>query len=570
MSQRSRDKSLFEICNFVIQRSDNFFEDCREGLLKSIIFKAGNPEMDADSILKRICEETGLENFPKHTVENIINSLCEKEEICKEGGKYFLKEEEFEKIAEILRRRKDILENVNSKIVTGIKRKNVSDTVNLKVACRIFQNFISDFISYESNFIMDVLLSRKNIRGVFSPVEILDTALNEVKDAKFREIIRRSIVETIESLNGKFIRLLYEAILSLICLKAFSADPSGSIWKKDGLSGKTFILDTNILFPLFLPDHPQHSAAEKIISIAKKLGVRCMFTRRTIQEWFEVLEKANQRFRFLNSTRPSLLKEVEDIFIYSFFKRREMDSSLTWREYYSQMRQVENLARLSGIQIYMEKEEDISDAEGLRIIEHLSAEVYRSGRRRLDVRFIKSRRVSEHDAYHLFLVRRLREESPSKSLGPSYWFLTYDVSLLEADKALNVLLKSPHAVPSSLLVDTWVLLSSLFICNSVELKKLAGIFIDLFRAYFAMPLGKLSASMVVEVLSPYLPYRSLSDDDLRTVLNDEYVKRLYYQLREVRLTSPEKARLIYDRMRRRVDSMIWRLLENRAKETGIS
>ena len=181
---------------------------------------------------------------------------------------------------------------------------------------------------------------------------------------------------------------------------------------------------------------------------------------------------------------------------------------------------------------------------------------------------IKSGSVSEHDAYHLLLVRRLREEFPSKSLGPSCWFLTYDVSLLEADKALNRLIKSPHAAPSSLLVDTWALIASLFLDNHLEKENLASIFIDLFRNHFATSLRGISASMIVEVLSPYLSYKSLSDDDLKAVLDDEHVKRLYFQLREARSTDPRKARLIYDEMHQRVDSIVWKLLENRVKETG--
>ena len=187
--------------------------------------------------------------------------------------------------------------------------------------------------------------------------------------------------------------------------------------------------------------------------------------------------------------------------------------------------------------------------------------MYRSGRRRLDARFIKSRFVSEHDAYHLLLVRRMREKSSSRSQGPSYWFLTYDVSLLEADKALNVLLRSPHTVPSSLLVDNWVLISSLFLDDCAEVKKLVSIFADLFRTYFVTPL--------VEILNPYLSYKSLSDDDLKAVLDDDGVKQLYFQLREARSVDPEKARFIYDELRQRVDGIVWRLLEKRAKETGI-
>jgi len=569
MNLRSKDRSLYGVSRLVIQkRSCDFIKDCQEGLLKSVIFNIGNRGMNLSDILKQICEQILLKNFPRHIVENVLEALCERGELRKEGDKYFIEEEEFERIVETIKKRREIFEKLESKIIINVKRKDESNLVNPQMAVKIFQNFIYSFLLTESNFIADILFCR-NVHEISSSTNILDNILSEVEDAEVRKVIRRSIIEALGSTNEKFIHTLYEAILNLISLRMFSIDPSGSLWEKRSLSGKTFILDTNVLFALIIPDHPQHTVTNKMISITKKLGVKYTFTRRTKQEWLEVLEKANQRFRFLSSTRPSLLEKVEDIFIHSYFKRRETDPSLTWREYYSKMKQIEDLARTSGIQLCEEKEEYVSDAASLKILEYLSDEVYRSGRKRLNARFIKSRFVSEHDAYHLLLVRRIREKSSSRSRGPSYWFLTYDVSLLEADKALNVFLKSPHAAPSSLLVDNWILISSLFLDDCVEVKKLVDIFADLFRAYFVTPLRKISASMIVEILNPYLSYKSLSDDDLKAVLDDDSIKQLYFKLREARSIDPEKARFIYSEMRQRVDGIVWRLLEERAKETGV-
>jgi len=570
MNLRNKDPHLSEILNLIIQRRGySFISDCQEGLLKSVVFNAGNPGMDVSSIVKRICEQTALESFPKHIVEEIAETLYEKGELCKEGDNYFLRGEEFERIAETIKKREEALEKVESEIAVRAGGKNASHLENSRTAIGAFRNFIFNFLSAESKFIADVMACKKVVHELTSPTEILDTVLSGVEDESIRKSVRRSLTETFKSPNRKFLHVLYEAILNLVCLRMLSIDPSGSIWKKHDLSEKTFILDTNVLLALILPDHPQHAMTREIVSITKRLEVNFAFTKRTMLEWMEVLEKANQRFRFLNSARPSLLGKVEDIFIYSYFKRKETNPSLMWREYYSQMKQIENLASNSGINLCKEKEEYISDVESLRILEHLSNEVYRSGRKRLDVRFIKSGSVSEHDAYHLLLVRRLREESPSELLGPSYWFLTYDVSLLEADRALNMLLKSPHAAPSSLLMDTWVLISSLFLDSCIEKEKLAGIFADLFRTYFVMPFRGLSASMIVEVLNPYLSYKSLSDDDLKAVLEDDDVKRLYFELREARSIDPEKARIIYDELRQRVNGIVWRLLENRTKEAGI-
>ena len=568
MSLRSGD-ALSKLCSLIVQRRSDLMKDFHEGLLKSAIFKAGNIGGDIKEILCYI-RKVGLEHFPLRRIEEILKDLSRNGTISRKGDRYFLRETEFKEFAGIFKRRREALEKVNSEISVRMRRKGVSDK-NLKAARKVFQSFVHEYLYAESNLIADVLSYRKEVHEASSPLEIFDSALDHVNDANLKRTARRVIIGILTSPdNREFIRVIYEAVLNLTCLRILSDDTSGTTLKRDDLSGKTFILDTNVLFPLLIPDHPLHVVTSRIVSIAEKLGVKCVFTKRTMREWFEVLEKANRRFRFLNSTRPSLLKEVEDIFIYSYFRRKNSDPSLTWSEYYSQLKNVESLAKLSGILLYEEKEEYTSDAEGLKIIEHLSADVYRSGRRRLDMRFIKSRTVSEHDAYHLLLVRRLREESPSRFPGLSYWFLTYDSSLLEADRALSMLLGSPHAAPSSLLVDTWVLMAALFSSSRSEMEGLAEIFTVLFRNYFAAPPKRLSASMVVDVLSPYLSYQSLSDDDLRAVLDDKRIKRLYFRLREARSASSEKARLIYDKLRRRVENTIWKLLERRTKEMGKS
>lgn len=542
-------------------------KDCREALIKYIILNSGNSELDLNRMMSHIRKELASESPSICVVEDAVKNLCEKNMIRGEGKKYILEDKESDRLAGVIKRREEILEKTGSEVIAKVKGRGVSSREDLQAVLRVFRDFISGFISVQSNFIMDILSCRMEVREAASPIEVLEDALNKVENLSLREPIRGSIMKALGSSSRDFVRVLYEAILNLTCLGMLSSDPSGSVWKTPALSGKTLILDTNVLFALVLPEHPQHSVTTKAISVARHLGVKYVFTKRTMLEWIEVLEKANQRFRFLNSTRHSLLGKVEDIFIRSYFKRKEDDPSLAWQEYYSEMRRINDLARGLGIQVYEENEEDVSDAEGLKIIEYLSEEVYRSGRRRLDARFIKSRSVSEHDAFHLLLVRKLREKFPSESMGPSYWFLTYDISLLEVDRDLNKFLETPLAAPSSLLMDAWALLSSLFLDDPSEEEKIVGIFDELFRGYFAASPRRLSASMVVEVLSPYLSYRSLSDEDLEAVLNNEHVKRLYFQMREARSAHPAKARVIYDKMRQRVDRIIWKLLENKAAKS---
>lgn len=563
----NHNRPFFRICNIIIERENKcFIQNCQDGLVKSSILSANNSGLRISDLMHEIRGLTELNSFPVSALNKTTLRLLKKQILFQQQEKYFLETTQFKLLRGTLDERKNTLIEVENNLVANVKEETKTNSDCPRIALNAFYEFLTKFYENGCRFSVNTLISNKISEFPRSSQDTLADILKKIEDEKAKQIIRNSILKTIQAYRKPLAKLLYEVAKNYIGLEILKVDPDGKKWKKITLSDKSFLLDTNVLFALVLIDHPKHKVTNKVISILKDLKINLLFTKRTLQEWLEVLEKANQRFKFINSTRPSLLKKLEDIFIYSYFKEKESNPSITWQEYYSRMTQIGLLAQTKNVNTF-DKEPRISlDLKSQELLNILSNNVHRSAIKRQNEKIVKSKQVSEHDAYHLLLTRNLTEKDLSKERGPSFWFLTFDDSLLEVDEWLNNALGSSCLLPSSLHMDFVVPFIMPFVDLGIQHEKLSDIFMNLIIVNLITVPNGLSASKIVEILSPWLSYRSLSDEDLENVLKDERVVRLYNEFRETAFLYSEKNKDLNDRLRQIVEQKIWEILENKIHE----
>jgi predicted nucleic acid-binding protein len=541
-------------------------EDCQDGVVCSVLYGAGNIGLGMRDIVKEVELQFGLTEFPLQIVRNTVSRLQQKGQLRKKGELFFLEDEKLDKIAHEIAKMNDALSRAESKIVAEVNKKTQDDPKASKAAKEALQKFLTLYCNEETRYAQNLLSFTPATTRLKSPREIFDESLEGIDDPNIKKAIKDAIEKTFKAPNKKLEKYLYKTVANCMHLRFLKADPEMTGIRRSALSVKTFILDTNVLITLVLKEHPKQATTSRIVSLMKDLNQGLRFTNRTWQEWLEVLEKANQRYKFINTTRPSLLGRLDDIFVQEFLQKSQKNLSLTWQDYYSEMRHLELLAGKEGIRLLDKDPHELDELIDQELLSKLSNQVFRSGKRRLDMKFIKSKQVSQHDAYHLLLIRKLRERHPTETLGPSYWFLTQDPSLLEVDKALNELLQDSSALPSSLTFDVWTLMASPFLASDSHRVRLAKVLVELLRVNLAeAPIGQ-SASKIIEVLSPWLSYKSLSDKDLETILGDENVTRIYNKLREAGSTDPEKTREISEQLRKHVTKEAWDLLERKVQE----
>jgi len=561
----SKKEVLIRISQFIVRKeSAALTKDCHDGLVKTVLFAVGNTGLSIPKMTNEIEKQMGVKKFPASIIQSSVGRLCdEKKELLEKSGKYFLENEEYEKMKETITERRHTLDHIESiikaKMQKELKKAKV-DAKALGVALEVFYEFLVTWFSSESSFVANLLLHKKKFTAPDFPAHILGKTLQRVTDDNLRQAIQHSIFELFEAPKETLVRFLYGVLQNYLHLELLNIDPECRILQKVAFSKKTLILDTNILLSFFLESHPKHEGTAEILSISQELGVNLVFTKMTKQEWLAHLEGAHEEFRTIRSTRPSLLRKLEDVFITSYFKEKAVTPSLTWQGFYLQMRQIENLAKAKRIGFWYKKELSLDSLSNKEFFDPVSGRVYYCAK---IVGNPKGKKVCQHDAYNLLLVRKIREDYPSDILGPSCWFLTHDSSLLCADEGLNEFLKDQFAPPSSFLADMWITIIAPFLGAEISASTLAETFVHLMKTNFAtMPSG-LNAQKTVEVLGHWLPYKALTDTEIEAILGDALVTRYYDELRKALALNPRKVKEIRERLHKEADERVYGIFDER-------
>lgn len=564
----SNKDALIRISQFVIRKeSGELAKDCQDGVVKTILHNAGNAGLSISEISSEFEKQIGLKSFPLSIVQSSLHRLeKEKGAVYEASGKFFLESDEFERIKSVIANRKKILSAFETAVISKLKEKMKNPYIDAeKLVLQVFYEFLVNLFSSESSFVANFLVSKKKLETPDFPMQILEEASKKVIDLNLREYITSSIKELLQSADSEIATFFLEALQNYVHLELLNVDPECRCLQKIAFSNKTLILDTNILMALLLVNNPAHETTNEIISLSKSLGINMVFTKLTKQEWLAVLEKSNEQFKLIRDTRPGILRSLDDEFVQSYFKEADASSDLTWQGFYMTMRQIESLARQKGIEFWYKKEYNPDKLPNRELLEPVSGRTYSCAKLR-DEENVKSKLVCEHDAYHLLLIRKLREETPSDMLGPSCWFLTYDTTLLCVDDGINQFTKSPLDPPSSFLADMWLTTIVPFLGPEVPEGKLAETYANLMKTHFASIPTRFSASKLAEILGPWLPYKSLSDKDIEAILGDSLVESYYYQLREARIKEPHRVKELEHKLRERVDSRVYGIFDQRVAQ----
>ena len=568
-AEKNRD-TIIRISQFIIRKeSEALAKDCQKGLIETVFFNVGNKGLELSEIQEEIHKQMGLKNFPLTIIQStIIESPEVKEEIYEKDDKYYLESDTYKKIENVVAERKASIQQfeltLNAKVLEESNRNKIESDFSNE-ALRMTYKFLAVWFSSQSNFIARSIRAEKRILMPSYPIELLNSILSETRDELERSIIKKSIIDTFQTLESSSGKVLYEILENYLHLELLNIDPECRYLQNIAFSKKTLVLDTNILMALFLPSDVMHVGVNDVISIARDLGVNLVFTKRTEEEWLWGLERASEGFQAVRSERPSLLPSLENSFIQSFIRMQAANSSLNWQSFYLQMRQIKTFAREKGISFWYKKEMQLEHLPNKEYYEPLWGRVYACAQRK---GFTKTYEVSQHDAYHLLLIRKLRDENPPDILGPSCWFFTMDSTLYCADEGLNQFMSKPFDPPSSFMADMWITVIAPFLGPEIEENRLADAFAHLMTTQFATMHSGISANAVIEVLGPWLPYGTLSDKDMEAILSDAMVMKYYGELKEARIKDPKRIEELSAKLHKQVEGKVFEAFDAKVLEAN--
>jgi len=387
----------------------------------------------------------------------------------------------------------------------------------------------------------------------------------ELKDAEIKEAVRDSIIsifrkdETIQLLNVVARNFLYFQLLNL--------DPECRLFEKEAFSKKVLLLDTNFVMKLLFVSEPGHQAAVRCALLSRELGVQLRFTKRTKQEFLDQLIESNKRFKKLRVTKIDTLSSLSDGVIASYAFEKQKKPILKWNDFFYKYRAFETVLNKWGIfefkealpplKVYENGSKDPVTGYVLACWHNLT------GR-------IKSETVAEHDAYHLLLIRRLRAAKPSGMLGPQFWFLTFDSSLLCVDKAVNEVIGNKYDLPSSIELWAWIELIAPYVAPKVSGELGVQGFSNLMKTQLSLLPATIDVKKLIAVQTPEVNFDLFSREQIEAVLSDRFVEEHLRKLVWARQTGSPAAKRHLKELQERVVDVAKTILMKRTKAEVIT
>jgi hypothetical protein len=564
-----RRDTLIRVAQYVFRReSQELRDDLNDNLLETVLYLRGRRGVTKAEIPISIEQEFGIKDFPWALIDQSLDRLMNvKKRVKVENGRYILFDSRIKEIENVIKRKKEILKSMESKLNEILLRRyrKQPDRMVSDLIIQLFYEFLALLFILRSDLISDLLSFSKGekIRAKLkAPLILLDEMLTErCKDDEIREAFRDSVFELFSKLDEDTLICLGQIAQNFVYIKLLNIDPECRFIVKEALSQKTLLLDTNIIISFLLPTHVNNQFTVKLIELTKQLGVKILYTTRTEAEYFDVLDEANKAREILEPIKASLLGRTSKAFIRSYATAKVKLPSLTWDGFYYEMRQLGSKLGKIGIGIFEDKELRRELQQEKELLDKTKSWVDKCA---LSVGNIKSDSVIEHDAYHLLLIRKLREKEESDMLGPQYWFLTYDTSLFCVDQKINEETAKYSDPPSSMIAELWLTFLTPFLGPDVANIDLPRLFGELMKTSLALLPAEIPLDLLVEIEKPWLNYEALDEEDIEAILGDKVVQEYIKQAEMLRKKGDARYEEVKKSLREVVSQKTSDLLNKRA------
>lgn len=496
-----------------------------------------------------------LVDFPRSVLKTILSRLVETNRVVFDG-RYRLSPHRRRDITTQTQVHLASLEGLIGQLVSKTEQcfgsELSAESRELVEGC--FFRFVSTLFMERASILAKLIAGHETPEAELSiPATALDETLKLIGERQLREAVSAATLDTLRNPTQAVVDFLVRLNENLICIQVLNLDPECQKVEREAFSRINLLLDTNIIMDLLCSSSRRHRLSRELLSLTRHVGANLQVTRRTLKEFLNVLEDANNRIQKLEMPTRFLVV-IDDEFIASYSKEKEMNPHLRWEGYYLRMKRVDSLLRNNwGVAVYDEDRKEILEREGFPEIANQVSKCYKKIKHQ-----IKQQRVAEHDAYHLILIRELRNESPMTMLGPSHWFLTHDQTLPCADPLVTQKFAYEEKTISTMLADIWLQMIEPFLGRDVREKQVIQVFSELLKSQFSGIPFRIESSKMAELQGEWLDCEWLEPTDLEKILGEKFVAEYLSKLTKMRVEGEDTSSLTEDFKRKleiRVESL---------------
>ena len=579
LPENDKKQAILKISQFVLREpSASIRDSLYRRMLEIGTYLSGEKtqEKGLDGILHLIEKQFFGIKLEKGLAEKYMKQLEEEGLINSKDGRYLLQEEKRSQIENYSKNALALVSSCETSFIEDTKDKNLknvsSEDIETLKAC--FYQFIVQLIS---RYV--VVTAKLLIEGTLGRIpqmageKLVNQCVGRISDTRLREAAGKTLLEWMRSPDDRFIEYLFFMRQNFLCIEVLNLDPDCRMLEREEFSKKWLFLDTNVLLHLVV-ESELHTRTMRLIDGTRKLGCSVYVTKRTLEEFNVLLDKTKKTLETVKAT-PLQLSKATNVFIRQYGNILLSGKSVSPAEYMNQFSDMQLLLKDIGIQLFTEEHMEIKELpEYSELIEEVEKCFVRLRWR------TKTADVAEHDAYHLLLVKTLRESDTVSILGPNKWFLTYDMTLPAVDSFIKKRFSFPEHTTAVMIGDIWNEIVSPFLIGIVEQKDL----VEVLKSFVSSEFTPITLGVDIETLTrleiDWTEYDWLETKEIQEITRQRFVLDYISRSEELTKTGDSEAierlrsefnlsfsRLIGQISNRKIEEVRIKL-DEREKETG--
>ncbi len=350
--------------------------------------------------------------------------------------------------------------------------------------------------------------------GMFQIPNIYDIALRTIQsfeNDEYKDLPPEFLVDILE-MPREYLEYLTSLSRLFIFIQIKNADPDIINFEIKQFMNHEFYLDTNIIIPLLCTSNPHHNYAIRLIQMASLFQIQLKYTQLTKEEFIRKLDGANALMKGFSKKFKRLqeiLKNVDEVFIHDF-GHNEKDLS-KWPGYYLSMKnKLDNLSNLYSIQL-VKKDHAIFKDENFQTMKECIRRA-----------MAKDPMVQEHDAYHILLIKRIRNNDDGQSIiGSKYWFITDDSSLKNAELDYGDACKHHSSIQIEKILS---ILDEYEYISGNETKEPIGYFIELIDSSVKASIPTIRVQDIIDTMDEWIDYEGYTTESIIDMYSDKAFK----------------------------------------------
>jgi predicted nucleic acid-binding protein len=543
--------TLERLSAFVLNRAT---DDFRSELYEYLVMMALHDDkedkgMTENAIASSIEQDLTVRNLPINPVQSALRKLQDKGSVKRVRGKggdlYLLSHDERTRIRIMTEQYSKTATTVKMALSQKVKEQGILLDMNQEaIVFATFRNFLATVLSeLGTECCLELIGSGGKTTDSLKPTnvtDILDNVLGTVEDSKLRKAERQAFIEFISNPDETLSDFLYSLAQSYFFIQILHVDPECQSLTKASLQRKRVYLDTNIIHCALFGVDRRDKAVDDALKLTATLGIVSVLSERTKREFFALVEKRKRGFgespRIPKKRFKKVARQLENGLLKDFHQKKSKNPNLTFDRYVDRLEEVDAILknRYSTISDDNEYQEILKNPDLPQLCDIVTREGTSFG-------LMKTPEVAEHDAFHILLVQELRKEDEGDILGPNYWFLTHDRSLLFVEKRFG----KYERFPSSVFIDNWVQLISPLL-SPEHTKNARDAYVSLFSSRLPILTRAIDEEVFLAFQGKWMDDEDLTPQDIARVIGNRYIKDYYKRSKqeEMPISDEDKQKML--------------------------